>query len=252
MAADPYILCLLGSPRTRGNTAALVEQFRLGAEEAGVACDVLAAAERTIRPCTGCLRCNVTGRCVLRGDDWPDVAERFRKARGVLFATPLYFFHLSGALKLLVDRFRSLIHVRVTADGDGLVHTPRYPADKEYGLIMVMGGLAEYGCDGLRDLVRFLASNLSHLREREVETLVARGLPMEGQVRKSAGELEAMYRKLGVEGKSPQKEHLYNQSLLTKAFQMGRRMAERILEDSAGAAEPEGGPGADPEAGEEA
>jgi hypothetical protein len=120
--------------------------------------------------------------------------------------------------------------VRVTPDGDGLVHEPRFPADKEYGLIMVMGGLAEYGCEGLRDLFAFLASNLSHMREREVDTLVAKGLPMEGQVRRKEEDLGKLYRRLGVEGKNPQKDYLQNQATLNKAYQMGRRMAERILE----------------------
>jgi multimeric flavodoxin WrbA len=226
---NPFILIFMGSPRKKGNTAAMVEQFTKGAEEAGMTVEVLSVADLHILPCTGCLRCNVLDRCVLKGDDWPMVAEKFKAASGVLFATPIYFFSLTGVLKLVVDRFRSLIHVRIIKNGDGIEHTPRFPTDKEYALIMVMGGLAEYGCSGLKDLFNFLASNLSHMREREVDTLTARGLPMEGQVRKSAQELEALYERLGVEGKTPQKDSLYNQSLLTQAYQMGRRMAEKIL-----------------------
>ncbi len=225
----PSVLCIQGSPRKRGNTAALVEQFARGVEEAGLNAEILNLSECEIKPCAGCLRCNVLERCVIKGDDWPKIAAKFRKASGVLFATPIYFFSMTGHMKLLIDRFRSLVHVKLAPAGDGLEHKARFDPDKEYALIMVMGGLAEFGCDGLKDLFDFLASDFSHLRERKVDALICKGLAMEGQVLKTAEELETLYKKLAVEGKSPKKDHLYNQSLLAQAQQMGRRMAERIL-----------------------
>jgi len=62
MVDEPHILCLQGSPRKRGNTAALVNAFAEGAADGGVTAEVLHAADLSIKPCTGCLRCNVLGR----------------------------------------------------------------------------------------------------------------------------------------------------------------------------------------------
>ncbi len=230
--AGRFVLCFQGSPRKNGNTAALTACFAKGVEEAGVRAEIINASDLDIKPCTGCLRCNVVGRCTIKGDDWPDIAEKIGKASGMLFATPIYFFSMTGVLKLLIDRFRSLMHVTLTSSGDGLAHEARFPTDKEYALVMVMGGLAEFGCDGVRDLINFLASNLSYMRERKVDTLVCKGLAMEGQVLKNDRDLEKLYQRLKVEGKSPKKDFLYNQSLLAQAQQMGRRMAEKILSAS--------------------
>ena len=116
------ILAFNGSPRRAGNTAHLVREFLRGAREAGARAEELVAEELNLKYCRGCLRCNVLKRCSIKGDDWEAVSQKILKADVLVFASPIYFHHLTAPLKKLLDRFRSFIHVQITEQG--LRHTP--------------------------------------------------------------------------------------------------------------------------------
>ncbi|MHC5038296.1 MAG: flavodoxin family protein [Planctomycetota bacterium] len=223
---SPSILVLCGSPRETGNTQTLVNRFAEGAREGGADVEVVRTFDRHIKPCRGCLRCNILGRCSLKGDDWPEIAQSFTLAKGVLFATPIYFHHVSGNLKLAIDRFRSLVHVRMVPHGVGLEHSPRYDPEKAYALILVQGGTGEHGVKEIRDLIEFIAGFGD--RPRPVETLVASGAGISGQIRMTEEELTAAYRKLGLPLDRVEADVAVNQELRDRAMEMGRRMAERI------------------------
>lgn len=237
--APADILALCGSPRPRGNTQILVDRFAEGAREAGATVEVLRTADLRIEACKGCLRCNVLGRCAIRDDDWPRIGEAFAKAHGVLFASPMYFLHVTGTMKLALDRFRSLFQVRMVAGGDGLVHDVRYDPDKAYGLILVQGGAWDRGLREVRDLFDFIAG-LGGGR-REVDTLIGKRLGLSGQVGMGREALEAAFRKLGLPPDLAAASFEENQGLLREAREMGRRMAARILArkaDPRGTADP--------------
>jgi multimeric flavodoxin WrbA len=191
--------------------------------------EVIRTFDLRIKPCAGCLRCNLIKRCALKGDDWPRIAEAFLRARGVLFATPVYFHHVTGTLKLALDRFRSLLHVQMVPEGMGLVHSPRYDADKTYAAILVQGAAGEgQGVEGIRSLFEFIASMGGVAVP--VETLVGRRLGILGQVGMNAEELAVAYGKLGLpEGDAPAHAEM-NRDLREKARDMGKRMALRIQE----------------------
>jgi multimeric flavodoxin WrbA len=224
---SPRILCLCGSPRPKGNTQRLVEAFATGAREGGAQVEVIRTFDLHIKPCRGCLRCNLIKRCALKGDDWPAIGEAFRRARGILFATPIYFHHVSGTLKLALDRFRSLLHVQMVPDGVGLLHTPRYDADKAYAAILVQGAAGGgQGEDSIRSLFEFIASMGGE--SVPVETLVGRRLGILGQVGMSAEELAAAYGKLGLPVEDAPVHAEANRALREQARDMGMRMASRL------------------------
>ena len=220
------ILCLSGSPRERGNSHTLVERFAEGAREAGAAVEVVRPHALRIEACRGCLRCNVLGRCAIKGDDWPGVAEAFKAAGGVLFASPVYFHHVTGPLKLLLDRFRSLLHVKMVHGGIGLEHEPRYDPRKAWGLILVQGARGEHGVREVRDLVAFVAG--IGCEDPFLDVLVGNGLGLSGQVRMDAEALAILYRKVGLPPERAPADAAYNEELRDRAHAMGRRMAERI------------------------
>jgi hypothetical protein len=207
----------------------LVDRFAEGARGAGATVEVFRTADLRIEPCRGCLRCNVLGRCAVRDDDWPRIGDAFAAARGVLIASPVYFLHVTGTMKLALDRFRSLFQVRMVEGGDGLVHDVRYDPDKEYGLILVQGGTWDRGLNEVRDLVEFVAG-LGGGPPRAVDTLIGKRLGLSGQVGMSREALEAAFRKLGLPPALAAQGHEDNRVLLDRAREMGRRMAERILE----------------------
>ena len=98
------ILILSSSPRKRGNSQLLCEQFQKGAEAAGHQTDLVRLADKRIgfcRACDGCMRNG--GTCVLQ-DDMAQVLRQFQEADVVVLATPVYFYGISAQMKAFIDR----------------------------------------------------------------------------------------------------------------------------------------------------
>lgn len=106
------ILILNGGPRRGGNTAALVEAFTKGAESAGHTVLRFDLQELQIH---GCMGCGGGGKdpehpCVQK-DDMDRVYRAFRKADTVAFASPMYYWAISGQLKCAIDRLYAMIEL---------------------------------------------------------------------------------------------------------------------------------------------
>lgn len=115
------------SPRRGGNSEALADAFRAGAAEAGHAVEKICLYDKDIRFCRGCLACQKTMRCVIH-DAAESILDQMRGADVVVFATPIYFYEMSGQMKTLLDRtnplfpaeyaFRDVYLLATAADGD--------------------------------------------------------------------------------------------------------------------------------------
>ena len=99
------IIVLNGSPRRNGNTSALVEAFREGAEVAGHEVEVFLLQEMDIHGCRGCFGGgkNPEHPCVQR-DDMDMIYPSYVAADIVVLASPLYYWNLSGQLRTAFDR----------------------------------------------------------------------------------------------------------------------------------------------------
>ncbi len=62
---------------------------------------------KDLRFCKGCLTCQKTQRCVI-ADDAPAMVQKMYEADVLVFATPIYYYELSGQLKTLLDRTNPL------------------------------------------------------------------------------------------------------------------------------------------------
>ena len=103
------ICALFGGPHAKGNTATLLEEVLKGANSTGHETKRLDLKDMDIQPCKGCLACkkpHATG-CVQK-DDMPQVLAAVREADLLIFATPMYWWNLTGPLKNAVDRFFAL------------------------------------------------------------------------------------------------------------------------------------------------
>ena len=63
--------------------------------------------QQPLRFCSGCLSCQKTGSCVLK-DDVPEIMAKVKEAEVVVFATPIYYYEMSGQMKTLLDRLNPL------------------------------------------------------------------------------------------------------------------------------------------------
>ncbi len=101
------VLVISTSLRAGSNSDILTERLIAGAKDAGHAVEHISLKGREIRFCIGCLACQKTQKCVLE-DDAIGIAERIKSAETLVFATPIYYYEMSGQMKTLLDRMNPL------------------------------------------------------------------------------------------------------------------------------------------------
>lgn len=101
------ILIVSSSPRANSNSEALAKAFARGALEAGHEAELISLRGKTINFCRGCFVCQEKKRCVIR-DDADVICQRALNADVLVFATPIYYYEMSGQLKTLLDRLNPL------------------------------------------------------------------------------------------------------------------------------------------------
>ena len=98
-----------GSPRKKGNTAALVEQLTAGAVAAGAQVESYYLHGMEIAPCDGCDGCRTEAYagCIVE-DDMQEIYPRLEEADALVIASPVYWFTVSAQTKLFMDRCYAL------------------------------------------------------------------------------------------------------------------------------------------------
>lgn len=97
------VLIISSSPRINGNSDTLAHEFEQGALKAGNHVDFVNLAKKKINYCLACYGCREKHRCVQK-DDFNEILELALKADVILLATPVYFYSMSGQLKVFIDR----------------------------------------------------------------------------------------------------------------------------------------------------
>ncbi len=119
------VVVISTSMRPNSNSEKLAEEFAKGANEAGNHVEVISLRGKKIGFCTGCLACQSSGSCVIN-DDALEITEKVLNADVVAFATPIYYYEMSGQMKTLIDRMNSM-----------------YPKDYKFRDIYFMASAAE-------------------------------------------------------------------------------------------------------------
>jgi len=101
------VLILSSSPRKGGNSETLAAAFAKGAQEAGNQVETVYLREKRYSFCKGCLACLKLGHCVIQ-DDAVEIAAKMHDADVLVFATPVYYYSVSGQLKTMLDRANPL------------------------------------------------------------------------------------------------------------------------------------------------
>ena len=101
------IVGILGSLRKKGNTEILLDLALEEARKNGAQVSKISLRGRTIAPCNGCQKCFKTGKCVIR-DDMQQVYKEMLESEGIIWATPVYFWSMTGLTKIVMDRTYAL------------------------------------------------------------------------------------------------------------------------------------------------
>lgn len=119
------VLIISTSLRGGSNSEILAKECERGALDAGHEVDFISLKGKEIKYCIGCLSCQTKGSCVLK-DDVSEIMEKVLKAEVIVFATPIYYYEMSGQMKTLLDRLN-----------------PMYPMDYAFRDIYMIATAAE-------------------------------------------------------------------------------------------------------------
>lgn len=102
------ILILNGAARKNGNTKKLIEAFTDGAESSGNDVQEFYLQDMNIKGCLGCEHCSksakgISNPCV-QDDDMRLINEAFISSDVIVFASPVFFWTITGTLKTVADR----------------------------------------------------------------------------------------------------------------------------------------------------
>lgn len=127
------IMILNGAGRRNGNTAELIKAFTEGAQSVGNEVREFYLQTMNIHgciDCQGCARANADANnpCVQK-DDMAQIYEAYLWCDVIVFASPIYWFTITGTLKTAVDRLYAIQRKL------GLDHSSR-----ETALILTAGG----------------------------------------------------------------------------------------------------------------
>jgi len=110
MFSKPTIVAVNGSPHSGiGNTSLMIEMLRPPLTEEGFQLEVIHLAGMDIQYCTGCGFCMEKGRCWI-DDDHRQVTDQLLAADGIILASPVYFFQVTGQMKTFFDRSLAFGH----------------------------------------------------------------------------------------------------------------------------------------------
>ncbi len=180
-------ICILnGSPRSNGNTKALIADFIKGAEAAGNETVCFDLQKMNIHGCLGCCGGgkDAASPCVQK-DDMEKVYPVYKDADVIVLASPMYYWGISGQLKCAFDRLFAV--AELTANYEN----PK----KDCILLMAAEGDSESNFAPVR---AFYEGLVSHLGWNNLGIIYAGGNMEAGDVLKKPEQLE----KAGALGRS--------------------------------------------------
>lgn len=101
------VLIISTSLRGNSNSEALAHEFAKGAKDAGHEVTEITLRDKNIGFCKGCFACLKLGHCVIN-DDAVEIAGMMHDAQVLVFATPIYYYEMSGQMKTMLDRANPL------------------------------------------------------------------------------------------------------------------------------------------------
>ena len=101
------VLIISTSLRHNSNSEILAKETEKGAKDAGHNVEFITLKDKNIQFCKGCLACQKLGHCVIN-DDANDITEKIKNADAVVWATPVYYYEMSGQMKTIIDRANPL------------------------------------------------------------------------------------------------------------------------------------------------
>jgi NAD(P)H-dependent FMN reductase len=97
------VLAIVASGNRNGNVSKLCKKITEGAQSAGNEVEIINLYDYKVNPCTGCLGCTRTRKCVQK-DDFEALFNKEKEADYIIIGSPIYGHSVTGILKNFIDR----------------------------------------------------------------------------------------------------------------------------------------------------
>lgn len=124
-------LILNGSPRKKGDTAAMIDALK---EELEGEVKVLDAYYASIRPCVDCRWCFKNEGCAVK-DEMQEIFDYIQECDHIVLASPIYFEEITGMLLAALSRLQTYFSARYIRKEDPV------PKKKTGGILLAAGSI---------------------------------------------------------------------------------------------------------------
>ncbi len=190
--ASPKIIIVESSPRKNGNSTLLAREVASGARSLGAEVDTIHLHSMKISPCIACDACqeSLEKDCVI-DDDMKANYPRLRAADVIVFATPIYWFTVSGQIKLFMDRCYALLYLGAES-GEEAVHTIVSDlGGKKFGVVLAYGDVDPFVSGAVNALRTF--QDMAHFVGSEIAGHVYGSAAAPGDVAENKALLQQAY-----------------------------------------------------------
>ena len=121
------VLIISTSNRVNSNSDILARKVLEGVVTSGKEAEYVALKDKNIAFCKGCMACQKLKKCIIN-DDANEITDKICNADIIVWATPIYYYEMSGQMKTMIDRanslyvrgpkFKSVYLLAVAADDD--------------------------------------------------------------------------------------------------------------------------------------
>ncbi|MCR5026902.1 MAG: flavodoxin family protein [Methanobrevibacter sp.] len=134
------VVVISSSPRKGGNSDTLCDEFVKGAKEAGNDAVKYFLEEIEFDSCKACMRCKTPERECYQEDQISIILDDMMEADVIVYATPIYYYEMTGTLKMFFDRCYPIFN---------------YLEDKDYYIITAVGSSNGDALTGIRSFIGF-------------------------------------------------------------------------------------------------
>jgi len=173
------ILGVIGSPRKRGNTHALVSKILEGAEKEGATAEILFLNDMNIRECDGCHVCWKGKQCSKK-DDMNNIYAKIIDSDIIVFGTPVYWYGPTALMKCFIDRFVYFNCPENRSKIRGKFAVIAIPFEEENPKTADL-------------LIKFFKQSFQYLEMKLVGKIIVPGVGNRGDILKKADRLEYAY-----------------------------------------------------------
>lgn len=216
------ILALSGSPRKGANSDSLTDLALEGARSAGAKTEKILLRDLHIKPCRGCLRCNLLGYCSIKKDDFDYFKDKFLESRAVILSAPVYYHYIPGEMKVLMDRFRSTLHVQITEEKLNYTYADTKKG-KSFFFILTLGHPKRDDAIPALQALKLWAGMTS--REPVIlNPLIATFLALPDQINASREKLSSIFQKMSIPLEILEEKYDLYQNFKEYAYEAGKKL----------------------------